>query len=486
MTTSSMTGIYRVVRPPTEGRRRRTKVVATLGPASDAPGAVKALALAGMDVARLNFSHGEPEDHRARAQAVRAAERDVGRPLALMADLCGPKIRLGQIEPQMVEAGQLVEFAEDRPERPPLTLPVSLTSLASRLRPQDRMLIEDGRIRCRVVRCSSDVVTCLVEQGGVLRAHKGVNLPDSQIDEECLTPKDLADLQVAVDLGVEFVALSFVRSAEDVIELKERLRELRSGARVIAKIERPEAVKAIDSIVRASDVVMVARGDLGVEMGPHEVPLIQKQIIAHGRRLGRAVITATQMLETMIREPEPTRAEVSDVANAILDGTSAVMLSAETATGDHPVHAVEVMAQVAERVEADLLDWRRTDPMDERTVETSLMQAACDIAGQVGASAIVVPTNTGSTPRQVSRFRPAEAIVAACTDPSVARQLAIEWGVVPVTAAPGAEPAELWDRSVAAARSTGLVGEGDLVVLTGRQTIGDDPESSHIVLHRVV
>ena len=366
-----------------------------------------------------------------------------------------------------VLAGDLLEFCEIGGN--PRCIPVTLESLAERMSPGHRLLIDDGRVRTRVIEQTDRTVTCLVETGGLLKSRKGVNLPDTPLDVGCLTPKDLEDLAFACAQGVDYVALSFVRHADDIEDLRQRIRAAGSLARIIAKIERAEAIENLDAIVDAADAVMVARGDLGVELGFTEVPLLQKRIIELSRSKGRTVITATQMLESMVESAEPTRAEVSDVANAILDGTSAVMLSAETASGAHPVHAVEMMDEIARRVEASAV--AHSERVKGATIATALMHAACEIASEVGAAAIAVPTGTGSTPRDLSRFRPHQPIVAACVSPIAMRQLALDWGVFPVAVPESDSLEDSWIAATSAARRLGLVAAGDLVVLTGRRAL---------------
>jgi pyruvate kinase len=476
------TGIYPVRVPPRDDHPRQTKIVATLGPASTDIGVIRRLVEAGMDVARLNFSHGTHAEHLQRWQAVRQVAQQQARPVAVLADLCGPKIRLGNLAaPVDVQPGEVIGFSTASDD--PRNLSITYDRLSEAVQPGQRLLIDDGRIRTTVIDVREREVLCMVDTAGRLQRGKGVNLPDSALPIPCLTAKDLDDLAFAATHGADFVALSFVRCAADVLELRERLDVARSRARIVAKIEKAEAIADLEAIIEASDAVMVARGDLGVEVGVSEVPLLQKRIIDAARTRGRTVITATQMLESMIDSSEPTRAEVSDVANAILDGTSAVMLSAESASGSFPVRAVEVMVEIASKTESSAA--LRSERVPHAEVSTVLMHATCDVADEVTAAAIGVPTTSGSTARDLSRFRPHQPVVAATDDEVVLRQLALDWGIHPVLIPPASSLEEAWTATVRAAHQLGLVAEGDLVVLTGRRALMGSNDTSHIALQRV-
>ncbi len=463
---------------------RRTKIVCTIGPATSEPATIEQLAWAGMDAARLNFSHGTHDGHRGVVAAVRHAQRLIGRPLAVVADLQGPKLRLGELDgTRMVNPGETLILTAPGTAGPG-ELEVTFAGLAEAVSPGAEVLIDDGQVRTRVVATAGERVELRVEVGGVLSSHKGVNLPGSRLAIPSITPKDEADLAFALEQGVDFVALSFVRTADDVEQLRERLRAAGSSARVIAKIEKAEAVENLDGILAAADGVMVARGDLGVEIGVADVPLVQKLIIRSARDAGRTVITATQMLESMVRAPEPTRAEASDVANAVLDGTSAVMLSGETAVGRYPLEAVAVMNRIARVVEPSLT---YHDPGRKREGEMSaiLSHAACDIAEELEAAVIAVPTQSGSTARQVSKFRPRRAIVAACQDPQVLQQLALEWAVLPIVIGGADSIEDLWHRTVAATVASGLVERGQRVVLTGGTGLNRPGSTDHVLVRLV-
>jgi pyruvate kinase len=446
---------------------RRTKIVATIGPASCTAGVLKQLVEAGMDGARLNLSHGTHDEHRDRARLVRAVEAELGRPIALIADLQGPKLRIGELEsPVTLSRGEdvLVTGGERSDDG---ELPVSPAVIGEVLQPGHEVLIDDGLVRLRVEKVEAGRARCAVVYGGVVSSHKGVNLPGVPIPIPSLTRKDMDDLELALELGVDFVALSFVRSAADVRDLRALLEQAGSQAHVIAKIEKAEAVDALVPVLAETDAVMVARGDLGVETGVAMLPLLQKRIIMAALERGKPVITATQMLESMVHQPEPTRAEASDVANAVLDGSSALMLSGETAVGEFPVESVAYMDRIARAVEPSL-GYRHELPeaSEDPSVGQAMSNAACDVAEALGAEAILVPTYTGRTASVVARLRPRRPIVGLTHHDHVLRQMAIEWGVTPLLIPESADTEDLWMHSLDAARATGLVKEGDRVVIT--------------------
>jgi pyruvate kinase len=445
---------------------RRTKIVATLGPASATSDLVTGLAKAGMDGARLNFSHGTHEEHAANARLVRVAQEEVGRPIALIADLQGPKLRIGELEqPMSLRAGDKVVVTGDAASDG--ELPVRPSVVGQVLQPGHDVLIDDGLIRLRVEAVERGAARCAVVVGGTVSAHKGVNVPGVPVPIPSITRKDAEDLEFALGLGVDFVALSFVRSAADVRDLKALIEQAGSHAHLIAKIEKAEAVDALVAILDEADVVMVARGDLGVEIGPEVVPLLQKRIIKAALDRGKPVITATQMLESMVHQPEPTRAEASDIANAVLDGTSALMLSEETAIGEYPLESVQTMDRIALAIEPSI-KYRHQFPQpgDEPTVNEAMSNAACDLAETLGAKAILVPTFTGRTASVVARLRPRRPVVGLSHQDYALQHMALEWGVTPVRMSEAADVEELWSNSLASGRQTGLLEEGDLVVLT--------------------
>jgi pyruvate kinase len=448
---------------------RRTKIVCTIGPASSTPDAIDRLVAAGMDAARLNFSHGSHEEHAERARLVREAHERAGRPLALIADLQGPKLRIGDLAHPLtlVEGDQIdvtgYENGDDG------SLPISPPVLQEVLRPGHDVLIDDGRVRLRVDEVAPDRARATVVVGGSVDSHKGVNLPGVAVPVPSLTEKDLRDLEFALNLGVDYVALSFVRSVDDCRGLRELLQAADSTALIIAKIEKAEALEELDQIISAADAVMVARGDLGVEIGPAAVPLVQKRIIICALEHAKPAITATQMLESMIRHPEPTRAEASDVANAVLDGSSALMLSGETAVGNYPVDSVSYMDRIVRAVEPSLgprHELARAAGMAFPTVGEAMSNAACDIAEVLGAVAILVPTYSGRTASAVACHRPQRPIVAVTHKRHAVQQLALEWGVIPSEIPECQDVEDLWARTLEAARQSGLVQPGDRVVIT--------------------
>jgi pyruvate kinase len=447
---------------------RRTKIVATLGPATSTPEIVRALSDAGMNAARLNFSHGTHEEHAAMARLVREVQEEIGRPIAVIADLQGPKLRIGELpEPIVFQRGEEVVVAAQEVARNG-DLPISPSAVGEVLQPGHEVLIDDGLVRLRVDSVERGRAKATVVAGGVVETHKGVNVPGVPVPIPSLTRKDVDDLEFALDLGVDFIALSFVRSAADCRDLRALIAATGSHAHVIAKIEKAEAVDALDQILADSDAVMVARGDLGVEIGAAMVPLLQKRIILAALERAKPVITATQMLESMIHHAEPTRAEASDVANAVLDGSSALMLSGETARGEFPVEAVAYMDRIATAVEPSL-GYRHElpDASEEPTVGLAMSNAACDLAESLGAAALLVPTFTGRTASAVARLRPRRPIIGMSHHDYALRQLAIEWGVTPMQIQEAVDVEDLWTRSLAAARESGLVAEGDLCVITG-------------------
>jgi pyruvate kinase len=461
---------------------RRTKIVATIGPASSSPERVRELVESGMDAARLNFSHGSKDDHAERAKLIRDAERDAGRPLALIADLQGPKFRVGNLaEPLKLATGEDVTVVVGDDGAQNGELPIAPAAIGEVLRPGHEVLIDDGLVRLQVEEVQEGRARCGVIVGGRVTSQKGVNLPGVPIPIPSLTRKDLEDLEFALELGCDFVALSFVRSAADVRDLKALLEQEGSTAHVIAKVEKSEAVDALEDILNQTDAVMVARGDLGVEIGPALVPLVQKRIIQKALELGKPVITATQMLESMIHHPEPTRAEASDVANAILDGTSAVMLSGETAVGEFPVKAVQTMDRIARAVEPSL-GYRHEipDATEQPTIGNAMSNAACDLAEALGAKAMLVPTFTGRTASAVARLRPRRPIVALTHKIWSVHQMAIEWGVTPIEIPECKDVEDLWNRSLEAAKDAGIIEAGDTVVITAGTAV-NIPGSTNVI-----
>ncbi len=460
---------------------RRTKIVATIGPSCSSPERLDELVAAGMDAARLNLSHGTHDDHRTRAALVREAQERADRPIALIGDLQGPKIRVGDLSaPMQLTTGGRITVVVGGDEKDG-ELPIAPAAIGEVLRPGHEVLIDDGHVRLQVEEVAAGRALCGIVVGGPVTSHKGVNLPGVPIPIPSLTRKDLEDLEFALQLGCDFIALSFVRSAADVRDLRALIEQEGSTAHVIAKIEKAEAVDALDDVLAEADAVMVARGDLGVEIGPALVPLVQKRVILKALDRGKPVITATQMLESMIHHPEPTRAEASDVANAILDGTSAVMLSGETAVGEFPVEAVQTMDRISRAVEPSL-GYRHQIPeaTEDPTIGNAMSNAACDLAEALGASALLVPTFTGRTASAVARLRPRRPIVGLTHKRWSVQQMAIEWGVTPIWMPETKNVEDLWRRSIEAAKTAGLVETGDTVVITAGTAV-NIPGSTNVI-----
>jgi pyruvate kinase len=464
---------------------RRTKIVCTIGPATSQEPMIERLVAAGMDVARVNCSHGDPAELEELVLAVRAVEKRLDRPLAILADLPGPKLRVARLsEPRLVESGdELVLASAGSAGAEDLELGFEL-DFARVVRPGSPVMIDDGRVRLRVIEALGKRVRCRIETGGLIRSQKGVNLPGSYLPIPSITDRDREMLEHAVRWDVDYVALSFVRRAEDVEDLKRLVHGLGGRQRVIAKIEKLEAIEQLEAIVAVTDALMVARGDLGVEIGAAEVPMLQKRLIRMGREAGKTVITATQMLESMIDAPEPTRAEASDVANAILDGTSAIMLSGETAVGKYPVEAVDTMVRIAAAVEPEFA--YRDTPFEAtrqgpRYISDVVGHAACDMAEIIEAAAIIVPTVSGETAREVSRHRPHRPIVACTPSLDVQRQLMLDWAVVPLALDPTKDVETLWLRSIDAVQRAGIAGPGDRVVITSGTNV-NRPGATNTIL----
>jgi len=417
--------------PATGFRGRKVKILATLGPASRSPEMIARLLRAGVDAFRVNMSHGDHPTHAETIANIRAAEKDFGRPIAILCDLQGPKLRVGQFAGGRAVIKHGSHFTLDR--KPDLgdesRVCLPHPELFGVLHKGQRLLIDDGKLRLRVIKAGDDAILCSAEVGGVIMDRKGVNIPDAVVPVPALTEKDRRDLAFAVEHGADWIALSFVQRPEDVAEA----RRLMGGyGALIAKIEKPAALTCLDAIIELSDGIMVARGDLGVELNPEEVPPLQKRIVEVTRRSGKPVIVATQMLESMIESPTPTRAEVSDVANAIYDGADAVMLSAETAAGAWPEEAVTIMDRIAKQVERDpgyAVRLKFADVRPDATTADALAQASAQIVETVPVSGIIVFTGSGSTARRVARERPGVPILVLTPSPKIARKLALLWGV---------------------------------------------------------
>ncbi len=453
-------------------KNRRTKIVATVGPASNSPAMLTKLIAAGVDVFRLNFSHGTHEGHAAAFANIRAAAAEAGRHIAVLADLCGPKIRVGTFEAgsiELAEGATVVVTTRDVAGVPGL-IPSEYQALVTDVTKGDRILLDDGKLELCVNSISGADVECRVVTGGRLSNRKGMNLPGVKVSAQALTQKDRADALFAAKMGADYLALSFVRSGDDLRGLKKLLSDAGLNTPVIAKIEKPEALKVIGDILEVTDGVMVARGDLGVEMAAEEVPLIQQELIRLSRKTHRPVIVATQMLESMIESPRPTRAEVTDVAAAAFAYSDAVMLSAETASGKYPVEAVKTMDRVLRLVEG--YQWKGRnhgrisdlEPGEQMLISSAVSRATTLLSRDLQVRAVVVPTRSGGTARIVSSERPAAPLVAIASDPAVCRRLALQWGVTPMlaTEAQLAHP-ELFARELVV--KMGLAAAGDRILM---------------------
>ena len=413
---------------------RHSKIVCTIGPACRSPRMIERLLRAGMDVARLNFSHGTHEEHARTIAQVRAASLALKKTIAILADLQGPKIRTGALAgggPVLLRAGQEFVITTARVLGDSTRVSTIFRPLPREVHRGDRILLSDGLIELRVEQVRGGEVICEVINGGALGEHKGINLPGVKLHVPAITQKDREDLAFALNHGADYVAVSFVRRPEDVLLAKSLIRRARKDTPVIAKLEKPEAIENLDGILRVADGVMVARGDLGVEMSPERVPVVQKMIIARAREFRRPVITATQMLESMTENPRPTRAEASDVANAIFDGSDAVMLSAETASGKYPVEAVSMMARIIEEAEASITEFSRPAPQQQLKVAETVAELVCHASRELHMKLIAVFTHSGFTARLVSRYRPLVPIIAFSPEAETRRRMALIWGVMP-------------------------------------------------------
>jgi len=450
---------------------QRTKIVCTIGPATQSPEMLARLIQAGMDVARVNMSHGTHEVHAQNITNIRIVSQQAGKAVAILVDLQGPKLRVGQMPPEgvLLRNGEDVVLTIDDVPATAERVPVQYKRLPAAVEPGDRIMLDDGLLDLVVKSKDEANVTCRIVTGGVLTSNKGINLPKASFSIASISEKDKEDLSFALSQRVDWIALSFVRRAEDVHELRSLIRQQAEFGRltpIIAKIEKPEAVENIAEIVDAADGIMVARGDLGIEVSPEGVPMMQKMIIQLSNKAGKPVITATQMLDSMIRNPRPTRAEASDVANAILDGTDAIMLSGETAVGKYPIEAVETMVRIASETEP----YARFGPPNMGDAKHSISEAVCyaatDTANMLRASAIITPTMSGSTARILSRFRSPSPIIAITPNPAVQHQLALFWGVHPLLSRRAPDTDTVIEEAVNTAAAAGLVHEGEAVVIT--------------------
>lgn len=450
---------------------RRTKIVATIGPATQDLDVLRSLIEAGATTLRLNFSHGTHEDHQRSVRLIRQVSFELNQPVGILQDLQGPKIRLGRFEDGSIHLNKGDAFTLTSRAVPGTHRISSVTyePLAQEVPTGSTILLDDGRVEMKVESIDHEQgdLHCRVVVGGVLSNNKGVNFPGVYLSIKALTDKDRKDLVFGLNQGVDWVALSFVRNPQDVLEIKELIANSGKRVPVIVKIEKHEAIEQMDAILSLSDGVMVARGDLGVELPPEEVPILQKRLIKTANRLGIPVITATQMLDSMVNNPRPTRAEVSDIANAIIDGTDAVMLSNETAVGKHPVEAVATMARVALRTEQEHFGHQAEDMVGApHSIPNAISQAVARIASQLNSSAIMTLTKSGATARNVSKFRPKTPILAVTPHVDVSRQLQLVWGVRPLIVLDLPSPSQTFQSAMNVAQEKGFLREGDLVVMT--------------------
>lgn len=448
----------------------RTKIICTIGPACDQPDTLRAMLAAGMRVARLNFSHGTAETHRATFKHLRQAASETGIPLCILQDLSGPKIRIGQFAQSKVflKPGDRFVLTQTPGLGNEGRVHVALKGLVEQIQPGQRVLLADGLIELKIREIPGDDIVTEVQVGGWLSDRKGISFPGCRLGLEALTAKDREDLQTGLALGVDYIALSFVRRHSDIEELKEIIARQEKPTKVVAKLERPEALDDLDAILQTADAVMVARGDLGIELEPEKVPLVQKHIIREARRRNVCVITATQMLESMVHHPWPTRAETSDVANAVLDGTDAIMLSGETATGAYPVRAVQIMERIARETESaakSSCDRRLEDGEGQRSFAASIGWAAGTIARMTRARAICAFTYSGATARLISNTHPTMEIIGLTPNETVQRQLNLAWGVEPVLVRPVPGVDEMIAEVERVVLERGMAGEGDTVII---------------------
>jgi pyruvate kinase len=463
---------------------RRAKLVCTLGPACDSEDGLERIIEAGMDVARLNFSHGSHEEHGERFRRVREASEKRRKAVAVLQDLCGPKIRTGTlVEPFDLIAGAKLDLFEGKEGGTPGAIPIQYEGLAEDVRVGDRILFDDGRIVLEVLAVRGDRVEVLVVQGGGMRARIGVHLPSKTMRLSALTEKDKADLAFGLKLGVDYIALSFVRRAEDLHLVREICREWGKPTPIIAKIETPDAVENLESVIAASDGVMVARGDLGVEFPPERVPVIQRQILGVARRVRRPVIVATEMLQSMTKSTRPTRAEASDVANAVYAGTDCLMLSGETATGDHPIIAVEMMSAIA--MEAEASSFYEAIPHISRAnnVAEAVARGAVNTAREIGAKYMVAFTESGTSALNVSLARPPMPIIAFSPNVQTRRQMALLWGTIPREMPAIHDQDKLVDWVSADLMASGLASPGERVVIVFGAPIGVPGSTNSMRVH---
>ena len=469
---------------------RKTKIICTLGPSTDKDGVLRELVANGMNVARFNFSHGSYEEHKGRLDNLKAIRAELGKPVAALLDTKGPEIRLKEFKNgvEMLEAGQTFTLTTREVEGTKEICSITYKDLPQDVHEGGTIMLDDGLIKLRITNVTDTDITCEVLNSGKIKNKKGVNVPGVHLSMPYLSQRDRDDIIFGVQQGFDFIAASFVRTAQDVNDIRNLLNEYDSNIRIIAKIENREGVNNIDSILAAADAVMVARGDLGVEIDFTELPGIQKSVIDRSFSFGKPIVTATQMLDSMMVNPRPTRAEISDVANAIYDGTSAIMLSGETAAGAYPVEALKTMSAIAERTENEVhyRDNRLVDAGNGQiSVSDATAHAACLTAKDVNASAIVTVSESGNTARLLSKYRPAQPIIACVMNEQVQRQLAISWGITPLMMALAHSTDELIEMSTSLAKENGYLHDGELAVVTAGVPVGVSGTTNMIKIHMI-
>ena len=466
---------------------RKTKIICTLGPSTDKDGVLRELVANGMNVARFNFSHGSYEEHKGRLDMLKAIRTELGKPVAALLDTKGPEIRLKEFKNgvEMLEAGQTFTLTTREVEGTKEICSVTYKDLPQDVQPGGTIMLDDGLIMLHIEQVTDTDIICTVLNSGKIKTKKGVNVPGVHLSMPYLSQKDREDIIFGVQNGFDFIAASFVRTAQDVYDIRNLLNEYDSNIRIIAKIENREGVNNIDSILSAADAVMVARGDLGVEIDFTELPGIQKDIIDRSFSFGKPIVTATQMLDSMMVNPRPTRAEISDVANAIYDGTSAIMLSGETAAGAYPVEALKTMSAIAERTENEEHYRAQRHAEIQISVSDATAHAACLTAKDVNAAAIVTVSESGNTARLLSKYRPAQPIIACVMDEQVQRQLSISWGITPLMMDLATSTDELIEKSTALAKEHGYLHDGELAVVTAGVPVGVSGTTNMIKIHMI-
>ena len=466
---------------------RKTKIICTLGPSTDKDGVLRELVANGMNVARFNFSHGSYEEHKGRLDMLKAIRAELNKPVAALLDTKGPEIRLKEFKNgvEMLEAGQTFTLTTREVEGTKEICSITYKDLPQDVHEGGTIMLDDGLIKLAIKSVTDTDIVCEVLNSGKIKTKKGVNVPGVHLSMPYLSQRDRDDIIFGVQQGFDFIAASFVRTAQDVYDIRNLLNEYDSNIRIIAKIENREGVNNIDSILAAADAVMVARGDLGVEIDFTELPGIQKNIIERSFSFGKPIVTATQMLDSMIVNPRPTRAEISDVANAIYDGTSAIMLSGETAAGDYPVEALKTMSAIAERTENEEHYRAQRHAEIQISVSDATAHAACLTAKDVNAAAIVTVSESGNTARLLSKYRPKQPIIACVMDEQVQRQLSLSWGITSLLMGPAHSTDELIEMSTALAQKNGYLHNGELAVVTAGVPVGVSGTTNMIKIHMV-